>query len=92
MRKKHSNDGLNGWSDPSWSRSNTGEDRHVLLGPGIGHRRTDRFFDLLGTVIILGVGVVATVGLLRILPSVSEPQPMPVRPSSTIPATEACQP
>jgi hypothetical protein len=75
-------------NDPEWyidrnggkyARKPVPDDRHPLLGPGIGHERTDRFFDWIGTAIIAVVAVVATVGLLRTLPDGQ--QPAPVKPS-----------
>lgn len=42
------------------------EERHVLLGPGIGHKRVDRLFDGLITGLLIAVGVAMTAGLLTL--------------------------
>ena len=50
-------------------------DRHRLLGPGIGHRRTDKFFDGIIVAILFAVGISMTVGLLSMQPKSSGDAP-----------------
>ena len=65
-------------------RQHASDDRHPLLGPGTGHRRTDNFFDGIAAALILAVGITMTVGFLKYTD-----QPQPVSPNAGV---TSCQP
>ena len=52
-------------------------ERHRLLGPGIGHRRTDKFFDGIIVAILFALGISLTVGLLSMQPDAKGDTPAP---------------
>lgn len=67
-------------------RQQTFDDRHPLLGPGIGHRRTDKIFDGIAAALILAVGITMTVGFLKYT---DQSQPVN-RPAVTVTDTGSC--
>lgn len=69
-------------SGNAYAMKTPAEQRHPLLGPGIGDRRIDRLFDGIGTIIIAALGIALTVGMLKVVDS---PSPTtPTRPDTVV--------